>query len=113
MGRERGHKKRDEAVMNTLFLISRLTQDVEDFHTNSAKKAVKLTLELGKGVIEGMVFGEHESGAVKLLYQKGDYIIIEGSLVQFENKTVLLIKDHFFFPLSQREAKSIARGYTK
>lgn len=99
--------------MNTLFLISSLTLEPESFNTKSGEKAVKLSLRIGEGVIEGMVFGEHESGAVKLLYQEGDYIIIEGSLAQFENKTVLLIKDYFFFPLSQREAKSIAEGYKK
>jgi len=99
--------------MNTLVLISRLTEDAEDFNSKSGERGAKLNLELGKGVIEAVVLGEHESGAVKLLYQKGDYIIIEGILAQFENKIIVLIKDYFFFPLSQRKAKSITKGYTK
>lgn len=99
--------------MNTLFLISRLTLDAQYFNIKSGERAVKLNLELGKGVIEAVVLGEYESGALKLLYQRGDYIIIEGSLAEFGNKTVLLIRDYFFFPLSQREAKSITKGYRK
>ena len=98
--------------MNTLLLISRLTLDAQDFNTKSREKGVKLNLELGEGVIEAIVFGEYESGVVKLLYEKEDYIIIEGSLAEFENKIIVLVKDYFFFPLSQREMKS-QRGFTQ
>ncbi len=99
--------------MNTLFLISRLTQDAEDFNGKSGERGAKLNLELGKDVIEAVVLGEHESGALKMLYKKDDYIIIEGSLAQFENEIILLIKDYFFFPLSQRDPKLTTEGYRK
>ncbi len=99
--------------MNTLFLISNLTQDGEDFNTRSKKRGIKLSLKLGKGVIKAIVFGEHKGRALKLLYQKGDYIIIEGNLTKLENKIVVLIKDFFFFPLSQRNPKLTTEGYRK
>jgi len=99
--------------MNTFLLIASLILDPQDFNTKTREKAVRLNLELDKGVIEAVIFGEHESGVVKLLYEKEDYIILEGSLAQLENKIVLVIKDYFFFPLSQRDTKTITKGYRK
>lgn len=99
--------------MNTLFLISKLAMDPCSFNARTGEKAVKLNLELDEGVIGAIVLGDHESGVVKVLYEKEDYIIVEGGLVELENKLVLLIKDYFFFPLSQRDAKSIIKGYRK